>query len=142
MTVSKAKRARHAVNNTTLKRMAIGAAGLFIASVVPADAQSTLGGAKTQQNKIGGMAKPPPVIGGATIHTPSPPTPPKPVVNMARPGSTGVVTPNTTANAAALGQAGGSHPNPPLSPPNRSGPGSTANLKCASGACMSRGSKP
>lgn len=130
------------MNNTTLKRMAIVAVGLFIAGVIPADAQSTLGGAKTQQNKIGGVAKPPPVIGGATIRTLPPPTPPKPgpVVNIARPASTGMVTPSTTANAAALGQA--PHPNPALTPPNRGGPGMTSNLKCASGACTSRGPKP
>ena len=64
------------MNNATLKWMAIGALGLFVAGVAPADAQSTLGGAKTQQNKIGGVAKPAPVIGGAAIHTP-PPTPPR-----------------------------------------------------------------
>jgi hypothetical protein len=114
--------------------MAIGTFGLFIASVAPADAQSTLGGAKTQQNKIGGVAKPAPVIGGAAIHTP-PPNPPKPVVNIAKPASPGV-TP--TANTAALGQAPGPRPNPP----NKGGPVVTSNLKCASGACASKGSKP
>lgn len=130
------------MNDTTMKWMLTGAVGLFIASAMPAEAQSTLGGAKTQQNKIGGVAKPPPVIGGATIRTPPPPVPPKPgpVVNIARPGSTGVVTPNTTTNAAALGQA--PHPNPSVIPPNRGGPGATSNLKCASGACTSRGPKP
>ncbi len=128
------------MNNTTLKRVAIGAVGLFIASVMPADAQSTLGGAKIQQNKIGGVAKPAPVIGGAAIHTP-PPTPPKPgpVVNIAKPGST-AVTP--TANTAAMGQAPGPRLSPPATPPNKSGPVVTSNLKCASGACTSKGPKP
>jgi hypothetical protein len=132
------------MNNTTLKRIAIGAVGLFIASVMPADAQSTLGGAKTQQNKLGGVAKPPPVIGGATIHTPPPSTPPKPgpVVNITRPGSTGVVTPNTTTNAAALGQAPGPRPNPPVTPPNKGGAVSPSNVRCSSDTCASRGPKP
>ena len=126
------------MNNTTMKWMLTGALGIFIASVVPVQAQSTLGGAKTQQNKLGGVAKPAPVIGGAAIHTP-PPTPPKPVVNIAKPGSTGV-TP--TANTAALGQAPGPRPNPPVTPPNKGGAVVTSNLKCASGACVSKGPKP
>jgi hypothetical protein len=126
------------MNKTTMKSMLTGALGIFIASVLPADAQSTLGGAKTQQNKIGGVAKPAPVIGGAAIHTP-PPIPPKPVVNIAKPGSPGL-TP--TANTAALGQAPGPRPNPPITPPNKGGPVVTSNLKCASGACVSKGPKP
>jgi hypothetical protein len=139
MIVSKLKPARGtAMNNATLKWMAIGALGIFVANVAPADAQSTLGGAKTQQNKLGGVAKPAPVIGGAAIHTP-PPTPPKPVVNIAKPASPGV-TP--TANAAAMGQAPGPRPNPPVTAPNKGGPVVTSNLKCASGACASKGPKP
>jgi hypothetical protein len=125
------------MNSTTMKWVAIGALGIFIANVAPADAQSTLGGAKTQQNKIGGVAKPAAVIGGATIHTPSPPTPPKPVVNIAKPVSPGV-TP--TASTAALGQT--PRPNPPVTPPNKGGTVVTSNLKCASGACTSKGPKP
>jgi hypothetical protein len=130
------------MNNTTRQWMAIGALGIFIASVAPADAQSTLGGAKTQQNKIGGVAKPAPVIGGATIHTPSPPTPPKPgpVVNIARPGSTGVVTPN--ANAAAMGQTPGPRPSPPVTPPNKGGAAAASNVKCSSDTCGPKGQKP
>ena len=124
------------MKNTTMKWMLTGALGIFIASVTSADAQSTLGGAKTQQNKIGGVAKPAPVIGGAAIHTP-PPTPPKPVVNIAKPASPGV-----TANTAALGQAPGPRPNPPVTPPNKGGAVVTSNLKCASGACVSKGPKP
>ena len=129
------------MNHTTTKWMVIGALGIFAAGIAPAQAQSTLGGAKTQQNKLGGVAKPAPVIGGAAIHAP-PPTPPKPVVNFAKPGSPGMVTPNTTANTAALGQAPGPHPNPPVTPPNRGGAVVTSNLKCASGACTSRGPRP
>jgi hypothetical protein len=126
------------MNNTTMKSMLTGALGIFIASIAPVQAQSPLGGAKTQQNKIGGVAKPAPVIGGAAIHTP-PPTLPKPVVNIAKPGSTGV-TP--TANTAALGQAPGPRPNPPVTPPNKGGPVVTSNLECASGACVPKGPKP
>jgi hypothetical protein len=130
------------MNSTMMKWMLAGALGIFIANVPAAEAQSTLGGAKTQQNKIGGVAKPPPVIGGATIRTPAPPTPPKPgpVVNIAKPTSPGMVTP--AANTAALGQAPGPHPNPPVTPPNKGGPVVTSNLKCASGACASKGPKP
>jgi hypothetical protein len=126
------------MNSSTMKWMLTGALGIFIAGVAPVQAQSTLGGAKTQQNKLGGVAKPAPVIGGAAIHTP-PPTPPKPVVNIAKPGSTGV-TP--TANTAALGQAPGPRPNPPVTPPNKGGAVVTSNMKCASGACVSKGPKP
>ena len=124
------------MNNATLKWMAIGALGIFVANVAPADAQSTLGGAKTQQNKLGGVAKPAPVIGGAAIHTP-PPTPPKPDVNIAKPASPGV-----TPTANTLGQAPGPRPNPPVTAPNKGGPVVTSNLKCASGACTSKGPKP
>src|SRR5271154_801345 len=106
-----------------MKWMLLGMLGIFIANGAPAGAQSTPGGAKTQQNKSGGVAKPAPVIGGAAIHTP-PPTPPKPIVNIARPGSTGV-TP--TANTAALGQAPGPRPNPPVTPPNKGGAVVTSN---------------
>ena len=73
--------------NTPMIRLTLAAAfGIAIAS--PAFAQSTLGGAKTQQNKIGGLAKPAPVIGGAVTHTPSPPKP-GPVVNTVKPTSPG-----------------------------------------------------
>ena len=119
------------MKNTTMKWMLTGALGIFIASVVPVQAQSTLGGAKTQQNKIGGVAKPAPVIGGATIRTP-PPTPPKPVVNVAKPASPGVTPP---ASTAALGQAPGPRPNPPVTPPNKSGPVVTSNVRCSSDTC-------
>jgi hypothetical protein len=130
------------MNGTTMKWMLLGTLGIFIANGAPADAQSTLGGAKTQQNKIGGVAKPAPVIGGAAIHTP-PPTPPKPVVNIAKPGSSGTPTPGTTGNtAAAMGQTPGPRPNPPVTPPNKGGAVVTSNLKCASGACASKGPKP
>src|ERR1700761_7706454 len=82
------------MNNTTMKWMLTGALGIFIASVVPVQAQSTLGGAKTQQNKIGGVAKPAPVVGGASIHTP-PPGAQKtgPVANLAKPGTAATTPP-------------------------------------------------
>ncbi len=105
-------------------------------------AQSTLGGAKAQQNKIGGIAKPPPVVGGATVHTSSPPNPPKPgpVVNLAN--KPGALTPGATGLSGPT--AGNTAPHPPFTPP---GKGSTvvstsSNLKCAGGACTSKGPKP
>jgi hypothetical protein len=115
------------------------AATLAIASVSPALAQSTLGGAKNQQNKIGGAAKPAPVVGGAVIHTPTPPIPPKPgpVANTVKPTSPGMVTPSTTGNAA-LNQRS----NPPVTTPKPTGAVVTSNLKCANGACTSKGPKP
>ncbi len=127
-----------AMSNITMKWMLASALGILVASIAPVQAQSTLGGAKTQQNKLGGLAKPAPVIGGATIHT-LPPTPPKPVVNFVKPASPGL-TP--TANTAVMGQAPGPHPNPPVTPPNKGGTVVTSNLKCASGACTSKGPKP
>jgi hypothetical protein len=109
------------------------AATLAIASVSPALAQSTLGGAKNQQNKIGGAAKPAPVVGGAVIHAPTPPIPPKPgpVANTVKPTSPG-------ASNAALNQ----RPNPPVTTPKPTGAVVTSNLKCANGACTSKGPKP
>jgi hypothetical protein len=41
--------------------------GVGVSLVASVQAQSTLGGAKPQQNKIGGFAKPAPVIGGAKL---------------------------------------------------------------------------
>jgi hypothetical protein len=117
--------------------------GLAIATASSASAQSTLGGAKTQQNKIGGVAKPAPVVGGAVIHTPPPPGPPKPgpVVNTVKPASPGVTSPGLSSNAA-LNQPPGPKPNPPVTPPNKGGTVVTSNLKCANGACTSKGPKP
>jgi hypothetical protein len=127
------------MNATMMMKWMLAAA---VTSASPALAQSTLGGAKPQQNKIGGVAKPAPVVGGAVIHTPSPPTPPKPgaVVNTVKPVSPGVTTPGMTSNAA-LNQPPGPRPNPPVAP-KPAGPVVTSNLKCASGACTSRGPKP
>ena len=122
-------------------------AGAFVVAVAgasPAVAQSTLGGARTPQNKIGGAAKPPPVIGGATIHTTTPPNPPKPgpVVGMSKQGTTGGGTLTSGGNgtpATASLPSGPSKPNPPVTPPKTSNMVvSTSNLKCASGACVAR----
>jgi hypothetical protein len=131
------------MNTRTIRLMLAGSLGIAIASTSSALAQSTLGGAKTQQNKIGGVAKPAPVVGGAVIHTPPPPTPPKPgpVVNAVKPTSPGATTPNLTSNAA-LHQPPGPRPNPPVTPPNKGGPVVTSNLKCANGVCTSKGPKP
>ena len=128
---------------TMIRLMLVGLLGFAVASSCSALAQTTLGGAKTQQNKIGGVAKPAPVVGGAVIHTPSPPTPPKPgpVVNAVKPTSPGVTTPGLTSNAA-LYQPPGPKPNPPMTPPPNKGAVVTSNLKCATGACASKGPKP
>jgi hypothetical protein len=123
------------MNKTTIiQLMLAGALGLSLAGVSPVFGQSTLGGVKPQQNKIGGTAKPPPVLGGATVH-PSSPTPPKPgpVVNLAKPGPT--VTP---PNAGATN----TRPNAAVMTPLPDKDGKVANLKCVSGACMSKGPKP
>jgi hypothetical protein len=125
--------------NTQMIRLllAIGLSAAF-AGTSPTLAQTTLGGAKTQQNKIGGVAKPAPVVGGAVIQTPPPPLPPKPMFNTFKPATPGVVAPSTTTSAT-LGQPPGLRPNPPVTPPK---PVVTSNLKCANGVCISRGAKP
>ena len=63
------------MNTPTIRLILATAFGIAVATAAPALAQSTLGGAKPQQNKIGGVAKPAPVVGGAVIHTPTPPKP-------------------------------------------------------------------
>ena len=108
-------------------------------------AQSTLGGAKQQQNKIGGVAKPPPVVGGAIVHTALPPNPPKPapVVNLAN--KPGALTPGSTGLSNLSGQtAGNTAPHPPFTPPGKGSAvvSASSNLKCAGGACASKGPKP
>jgi hypothetical protein len=128
-------------NNTTIKLVLTAALGVAIASVPSAYAQSTLGGAKQQQNKIGGVAKPAPVVGGAVVHTPSPPAPkqPAPAANLAsKPASIGTPTPTTTANAQ--GQA--PRPAPPVTTSKKSGAVVTSNMKCSGGACTSVVPKP
>jgi len=128
---------------TTIRLMLVGSLGIALASTSSALAQSTLGGAKAQQNKIGGVAKPAPVVGGAMIHTPAPPNPPKPgpVANTVKPTSPGVTSPGLSSNAA-LNPPPGPKPNPPVTPPNKGGTVVTSNLKCANGACASKGPKP
>jgi hypothetical protein len=112
-------------------------------------AQSTLGGAKQQQNKIGGVAKPPPVVGGAIAHTALPPNPPKPapVVNLAN--KPGALTPGSSVGSTGpsnlSGQtAGNTAPHPPFTPPGKGSAvvSTSSNLKCAGGACASKGVKP
>jgi hypothetical protein len=134
-------------NSTTIKWVLACVLGISAAGLSAADAQSTLGGAKTQQNKIGGAAKPPAVVGGA-IKPISPPSPPKPgpVAGMAKPNSpTSTPTPASIGNGMTPGQtSAAAKPNPPITPPNKGKTVVTAssNLKCASGACTSRGPKP
>jgi hypothetical protein len=126
----------------TIGLLLTAALGLAISNVPSVDAQTTLGGSKPQQNKIGGVAKPAPVVGGATAHAYSSP-PPKPVsvVGTIRPVSPGGVTPPTTT-ANALGQASGPRPNPPITTSKKSGAVVTSNMKCAGGVCTSRVPKP
>ena len=117
--------------------LAIAAVGIS-----PVCAQTALGGAKTQQSKLGGVAKPAPMIGGATVKPVSPPSPPKPapVVGMAKPNALGTPAPVSTGNGATPVAA---RPNPPVTPPNKGGTVvTTSNLKCGSGACTSRVAKP
>jgi hypothetical protein len=133
----------------TIRAMAVALlAGAFALAVSDtAFAQSTLGGAKPQQNKIGGIAKPPPVIGGATVHTSSPANPPKPgpVVNLAN--KPGALTQGSSIGSSGLstpsGQtAGNTAPHPPFTPPGKGSAVVSSNLKCAGGACTSKGVKP
>jgi hypothetical protein len=136
MVLSKPQACEATMNNQAMIRLLFaGAVGLSIAGISPAYAQSTLGGAKTQQNKIGGVAKPAPVVGGSTIHTP-PPGPPKTgaVANVAKP-ATGAITPPPAA-------ATNTRPNAAVMTPLPDKDGKVANLKCVSGACMSKGPKP
>jgi hypothetical protein len=112
-------------------------------------AQSTLGGAKPQQNKIGGIAKPPPVVGGATVHTSSPVNPPKPgpVVNLTnKPGAlTQGSSMGSTGLSAPSGQTvGNTAPHPPVTPPGKGGSvvSTSSNLKCAGVACTPKGVRP
>jgi hypothetical protein len=111
--------------------------------ISPACAQSALGGAQTQQNKLGGVAKPAPVIGGAAIKPVSPPSPPKPapVVGLAKPNTLGTPAPGSVGNGAT---PVATRQNPPFTPPNKGGTVVTTstNLKCGSGACTTRGPKP
>ena len=127
------------MTNTTIALMLTVALGVAIAGVPQADAQSTLGGVKPQQNKIGGVAKPPSALGGASTHTYSPPPPkPAPVVGTVNPGSTGVA-PTTTVNAS--GQTATPHP-APITTSKKSGAVVTSNMKCSGGVCTSVVPKP
>ena len=125
------------MNPQMIRLLAICLSAAF-AGASPALAQTTLGGATTQQNRIGGVAKPAPVVGGAVNHTPPPPPPPKPVVSTFKPATPGVIAPSTKTSAT-LGQPPGPRPNPPVTPQK---PVVTSNLKCANGVCTSRGGKP
>jgi hypothetical protein len=142
MVLSKREAREATMNNktTTLIRLTLTAAlGIAVADVSQVQAQSTLGGARPQQSKIGGVAKPAPVVGGATVHAYSPPKPPGPIINFAnKPG-----TPKTgTTTPSALAATNSRPPNAPVITPIPNKNGKVANLKCVSGACMSRGAKP
>jgi hypothetical protein len=123
-----------------VRLMLVTALSIAVATASPALSQNALGGAKNQQNKIGGVAKPAPSVGGAAIHTPAPPPPPKPMVNTIKPTTPGAVAPGTTTSAT-LNQPPGPRPNPPVTSTSK-GAVVTSNLKCANGACTSKGPKP
>ena len=133
------------MNKTTVRWMLACAVGVAIAGIQPADAQSTLGGAKPQQNKIGGVAKPPPVVGGATTHASTPPpTPPKPGPVTAMTKSTSP-TPGTTGASTPVPQTASTpKPTPPPAPPSKSSAVVTASStpKCASGSCKPKSPRP
>ena len=143
MVMSKPQACEATMNNKTMIRLILTVAlGIAVGNVPSVYAQSTLGGARQQQNKIGGVAKPAPVVGGATVHAYSPPPPKPPVVNLAnKPGAP------TAGSIRPLGQtAGNTPPHPVFIPPNK-GKSNTvvipsSNLKCSGGACTSRGVKP
>jgi hypothetical protein len=117
----------------------LGVLGVAISD--SAFAQTTLGGAKPQQNKIGGAAKPPPAIGGATTASPSIKPGPAGITKQASSGTKPLLG---TGNATLAGQtAGPTKPNPPVTPLKKNTAVSTSsNLKCAAGACTTRGPKP
>jgi hypothetical protein len=146
MILSKLKPARGtAMNNKAMIAWMLACMlSVAIAGVSEAYAQSALGGAKTQQVKIGGAAKPPPVVGGS-VKPITPPSPPKPgpVVGIARPNSI-AGTPSSVGNGTTPGQTPTvMRQNPPVMPPNKGRTvTASSNLKCASGACTSRGPKP
>lgn len=131
---------------TTIRLMLTAALGLAMVNVSSADAQTTLGGARPQQNKIGGVAKPAPVVGGATVHAYSPPPPkPRAVVNLAN--KPGTPTPGSTGAVRPLGQtAGNPPPHPVFTPPGKGKSntvvGASSNLKCSGGSCTLHGAKP
>ena len=119
------------------------AIGVAAGSISPADAQSTIGGAKTQHNTVGSAPKPAPVIGGAIKPiTPLGPPKPGPVANVAKP--IGVPTPGSTGSTTpAIQTSAATKPIPPVAPPKKSKTVVAAsNLKCSGGACTSRVPKP
>jgi hypothetical protein len=126
-------------SKSTIGPVLVCVLGLATIGLSPACAQNALGGAKTQQNKLGGVAKPAPAIGGATKMV-SPPSPPKPgpVIGMTKPNSPGTPAPGSTGNA--MGQTAGTPTsNPPVTAANKGGQVGASSLKCANGACTSRG---
>ena len=132
------------MNKTTPGWLLACALGVAVAGISPADAQSTLGGAHPQQNKIGGVAKPPAVVGGATSHAYTPPPPPKPgpVIGMTK---SSTPTPGATGASTPPGQtAGNPRLSPPTTPPSKSSVVVTASStpKCASGTCPPKTPKP
>jgi hypothetical protein len=132
-------------NKAILGLMLAGALGFTVAGISSADAQSTLGGAKPQQNKIGGVAKPPPVVGGATTHASMPPpAPPKPGPVTAMAKSTSPTPGTTGASTPAPQTASTPKPNPPPTTATKNSSIVTASStpKCASGSCKPKIPRP
>jgi hypothetical protein len=122
-------------NNAMVTVMLLGACAMAFS--YPSAAQNAVGGAtKTKQSTLGGAAKPGPVIGGATTQSPVGGAPKQnPIGGTAKQSSIGsAITQGTTGGAVRQ--------NPPVVPPNKGGPVVTSNLKCATGACVAKGTKP
>jgi hypothetical protein len=126
------------MNNNAMKWILAGAIGVSLAAAASVQAQSTLGGAKPQQNKIGGVAKPAPVIGGANTDAPAPNSLKSgPVANVAKPSTSTPGSPGTSTPSGPT--ISNTRPNPQ---PIQGKGTSVANLKCSGGACTSKGPRP
>jgi len=134
-------------NRTMVAAFVLGALAVGVSD--SASAQSAIGGpAKTKMNTVGGAAKPAPAVGGATT--------PKPTSVVAKPNTVGGVTkqssvigtPTAGSNAGAMtpsSTGATAKQNPPVTPPKKNKPvvlTTSTNLKCASGACVAKGTKP
>jgi hypothetical protein len=144
--IFEARAARGTAMNTatTIKWTLACVLTVAVGGIPKAYAQSALGGAKTQQVKIGGAAKPAPVVGGS-IKPITPPGPPKPgpVIGLTKANSL-AGTPPAIGNGTTPGQtSAAARQNPPVMPPNKGKTvAASSNLKCASGTCISRGPRP
>jgi hypothetical protein len=137
----------------TVSAVLFGALSIFVAQ--PARAQNAIGGAvKTKPNTVGGLAKPAPVLGGASTPT-SPGVKPAAIGTVAKPNVAGTTpipgSTGSTATSSATASPGASGAPAAMARPNQlpaaQNKGKTAgpvvsNLKCGGGACVARGAKP